>query len=132
LAAQLLTENMYDQENEDGSVESEDRIPIESDEDEYVDKYVDDDPIDDDEDDDEEENIDNITSEPDEEYDDDDPEDENLDHQTPDPNEGEDEYSDGCEYKITRFFDSQFACFTLLKSEYSIFIVRIQNSILLF
>lgn len=126
LAAQLLTN---DQQNEDCSMENfeaDNNDPGDDDSDNEYDPN-DDDPETDDEFP-EEENIDNQTSEPDDESDDDDPEDENLDNTTFEPEDD----SDGNEYEITEIFDTRFAYAILLKSEYTILLIRIQNSIFLF
>ena len=103
LVVEILTEDLYDQENEDGGVDGDEENTDESGEDEW-DNYA---HIDDDEF--PEENIDNITSE---------------------PNEDDDEgCSDGCGYKIIRFFDTRFASVTLLKSEHTVFLLRIFRTV---
>jgi hypothetical protein len=113
LVAQLLTEDVYDceNENEDGKIED-----FEGDEDNpgelSEDEYDDDDPIDDDEDDDEEENIDNQTSETDED---------------------DDESDNRAEDFDISYFETRFVSIVFLKSlDHKTRIIKVLNSVFIF
>ena len=116
LVAQLLTEDLYDQENEDGGVEafgdSHNENTGGGDE---ASECEDDDPDDDE-----------FPDPDDDEF----PEEENIDNQTSEPNEDDDEgCSDGYGHKTVRFFDNRFASVTLLKSEHTILLLRIFRTV---
>lgn len=108
LAAQLLIEDLYECENEDGGIELIGDIPdVNGDGDDEDLECDDDDP------------------------DDDDPDDENIDNMTSEDSDDDGDYSDCCRYRIIEIFDTRFASAKLLKSERNVFLIRILRTIYL-
>jgi len=107
LVAQLLTEDLYDQENEDGTIEDDDENNPDDnwDEDGYDPEKEDDDI----------------------EF----PEEENLNNQTSEPDDENDEYSDWGKPKITQIFDTRIASANILRFGHKILLFRIFSGVFL-